>query len=79
MRDALECKVVKVIVDPVEGQVDGVLALIVHAHTGQDLDLQRRLLHTIHDLRLVHLRELVNHPVFQGQGRQVSGVGTLLV
>ena len=67
----LQLEVVQVVVNAVEGQVYGVLAFVVHAHTAQHLDLQGCLFLSLEHLRLVHLAEFVYQAVSQRQRGQV--------
>lgn len=71
VRYALQLEVVQVVVNAVEGQVYGVLAFVVHAHTAQHLDLQGWLFLSLEHLRLVHLAEFVYQAVSQRQRGQV--------
>jgi hypothetical protein len=59
--------------------LDSIFILIVHTDTDQQFDVQRLLGRLPSRSSLIHLLELVDHPIFQVELSEVVAVRTLLV
>ena len=79
MRKTLKLQILEVIVNAVEGEIDGIFALVVHTHADEHLNLEGRLLHPIDHMGFIHLPEFVDQPILQREGCEVGSVGTHLI
>ena len=79
MGNSLFFKIFQVVVNSIKCEIDGIFAFVVHADTDEDFDLEGSLFHAINHLWAVHLSELVDEPILEGEGSEISGIGTLLI